>query len=51
MTKQQIKKLAIKAGMPKGWYDGPWFDTNGKLQTGVPDCLVKFTELVIASSQ
>ena len=43
-----IAKLAIKAGCPIGWVDGPWFDKEGSLRTGMPDCMRDFVKSVLS---
>jgi len=47
MTKERIKQLAIEAGLPRGWYDGPWFKGD-TLQTGLSDHMVQFVKLIEA---
>ena len=47
MTKEKIKQLAMEAGLPRGWYEGPWFKGD-KIMTGVPDGLVRFVKLIEA---
>lgn len=47
MTKEKIRQLAIDAGCPRGWYEGPWFKGD-KMMTGVPDCLSKLAKLIEA---
>ncbi len=37
--------LAIAADCPSGWYEGPWFDDDGNIQTGPPPCLLRLIEL------
>ncbi len=37
-----IKRMAISAGCPDGWVEGPWFDEAGLLRAGMPECLRYF---------
>jgi len=46
LSRDKIIDLAIKSGMPPGWYQGPWFDDNDQLRSGPPPCLTKFAKLV-----
>lgn len=45
---KDIKRLAQRAGMPPGWYEGPYFEGNG-LKTGLPPCLIAFVRLIEAA--
>lgn len=46
LSKKQIIAMAKLAGMPPGWYGGPWFDDKGRLHDGMPRCLAAYTRLV-----
>lgn len=43
-----IVELATKAGCPRGWVNGPFYDGSVALREGIPDCLREFVKSILA---
>jgi hypothetical protein len=42
-----ITQAAMRAGIPNGWYKGPWFDAKSNLQTGIPPSMRLFVSYIL----
>ena len=47
LSDSHIAELAESVGMPEGWYNGPWFDEDNNLRTGIPPSLKEFAKYCV----